>query len=111
MQILLKILIEHITQRSVIVYILLSLSAFVRRSDAVAVQAYSQQCAPTSRHIFPSLNNIIYILINMTTFFISDERMLKHKCEWDNSHIERPDRLKWILEKLRVSFYAIKLIK
>ncbi|KAI6184173.1 Histone deacetylase family protein [Aphelenchoides bicaudatus] len=37
----------------------------------------------------------------MTTYFVTDERMLKHKCEWDNNHIERPERLKWILDKLR----------
>ncbi|KAI6172078.1 Histone deacetylase family protein [Aphelenchoides besseyi] len=39
----------------------------------------------------------------MTTFFVTDERMLKHCCEWDFHHIERPQRLNQILCKLKSS--------
>ncbi|KAI6242834.1 Hist-deacetyl domain-containing protein [Aphelenchoides fujianensis] len=37
----------------------------------------------------------------MSTFFVTDERMLKHRCEWDAHHIERPERLSRILSKLK----------
>ncbi|KAI1727630.1 histone deacetylase domain-containing protein [Ditylenchus destructor] len=35
-----------------------------------------------------------------TTYFITDERMLLHKCEWDDSHLEIPKRLKSITDIL-----------
>ena len=38
----------------------------------------------------------------MVTHFISDERMLAHKCEWDETHIEKPQRLQAILDTLEV---------
>lgn len=36
------------------------------------------------------------------TFFITDRRMLAHRCEWDPDHIERPERLQAVLELLEV---------
>ncbi|KAI6196842.1 Hist-deacetyl domain-containing protein [Aphelenchoides besseyi] len=36
------------------------------------------------------------------TLFVTDDRMLKHRCEWDSHHIERPQRLNQILCKLKV---------
>lgn len=35
-----------------------------------------------------------------TTYFVSDERMLLHKNEWDPTHIETPSRLRSILDIL-----------
>ncbi|KAL3113507.1 hypothetical protein niasHT_013617 [Heterodera trifolii] len=34
------------------------------------------------------------------TFFVSDRRMLQHKCEWDADHIEKPDRLSALLDTI-----------
>uniref|UniRef100_A0A914R155 Histone deacetylase domain-containing protein n=1 Tax=Panagrolaimus davidi TaxID=227884 RepID=A0A914R155_9BILA len=34
------------------------------------------------------------------TFFITDSFLLKHQCEWTNSHVETPERLGKIIEKL-----------
>lgn len=35
-----------------------------------------------------------------STYFISDERMLLHRCEWDDTNIEKPIRLKSILDSV-----------
>ena len=37
------------------------------------------------------------------TFFVTDDRMLKHTNDWDATSIEKPERLATINEKLRVS--------
>lgn len=37
----------------------------------------------------------------MTTYFVSDERMLLHRNEWDDTHIEKPERLASILKILQ----------
>ncbi|KAI1727095.1 histone deacetylase domain-containing protein [Ditylenchus destructor] len=34
------------------------------------------------------------------TYFVSDERMLLHRCEWDDTNIEKPIRLKSILDSI-----------
>uniref|UniRef100_A0AC35FS61 Histone deacetylase domain-containing protein n=1 Tax=Panagrolaimus sp. PS1159 TaxID=55785 RepID=A0AC35FS61_9BILA len=36
----------------------------------------------------------------LKTFYISDLSLLKHRCEWDSTHIEIPERLEKISEKL-----------
>ena len=36
----------------------------------------------------------------MSTYFVSDDRMLLHRCEWDGTHIEKPGRLSTILSAL-----------
>ncbi|VDK67642.1 unnamed protein product [Anisakis simplex] len=36
-----------------------------------------------------------------SVFFVSDSSMLKHKCEWDDEHIEVPQRLENILTNLK----------
>ncbi|VDK62089.1 unnamed protein product [Anisakis simplex] len=36
-----------------------------------------------------------------SVFFVSDSSMLKHKCEWDDEHIEVPQRLEIILSNLK----------
>ena len=37
------------------------------------------------------------------TYFVSDRKMLRHRCEWDPEHIEVPGRLERILDKLEGS--------
>ncbi|CAD5212385.1 unnamed protein product [Bursaphelenchus okinawaensis] len=37
------------------------------------------------------------------TGFVTDRRMLKHRCEWDPAHMEVPERLSCILDKLEAS--------
>ncbi|VDK62969.1 unnamed protein product [Onchocerca ochengi] len=39
-------------------------------------------------------------------YFGTDRMMLKHRCEWDDYHLEHPGRLGAVLEKLEV-FYSI----
>uniref|UniRef100_A0A914XTZ7 Histone deacetylase domain-containing protein n=1 Tax=Panagrolaimus superbus TaxID=310955 RepID=A0A914XTZ7_9BILA len=34
------------------------------------------------------------------TFYISDSSLLKHRCEWDSTHIEIPERLEKICSRL-----------
>uniref|UniRef100_A0A7E4V5D4 Hist_deacetyl domain-containing protein n=1 Tax=Panagrellus redivivus TaxID=6233 RepID=A0A7E4V5D4_PANRE len=34
------------------------------------------------------------------TFYITDASMLKHRCEWDSTHIEIPERLEGIIERI-----------
>lgn len=47
----------------------------------------------------------------MSTFFVTDERMLRHKCEWDPHHIERPERLSRILSQLKASSRGIFVVR
>lgn len=37
------------------------------------------------------------------TYFITDRQMLEHCCEWDKTHIEVPQRLEKIIDKLENS--------
>ena len=37
------------------------------------------------------------------TFFVTDSSLLKHRCEWDSTHIEIPERLQKINERLESS--------
>ncbi|KAE9551351.1 hypothetical protein FO519_005433 [Halicephalobus sp. NKZ332] len=37
------------------------------------------------------------------TYFVSDRKMLRHRCEWDPKHIEVPERLERILDKVESS--------
>jgi hypothetical protein len=46
-----------------------------------------------------------------STFFITDIGMLRHKCEWDQNHIEKPERLSAILDIFEVKNTKIKLEK
>lgn len=49
-------------------------------------------------------------------YFISDEKMLGHCIRWDSYHIESPDRMTVIIDRLKVLFnsnqkpYNFKLI-